>query len=317
MRRVDRRIAIAGLGASFLSACAGPVKIGEGKKPPRGGIGGTGIVGVVTDFGSIILNGLRVVTTAETQVTDAFGPVDPDSVQIGHSLTVEASTVDGGLVARRVHISHPVIGKVERVRGRTARVGGVRVVMERNAIGKMRRGRTVAVSGLWKGNTVIGSRVDDVEDPGLTVIAGVIDQSRLGGPVSIGGQTFAFGADVPPVGSFATIGGKRSKGRFAPAWITPGRFFGSAGPLEQLSIEGYLEPSKAAPFFTVSGLGHSFDRDAKLRQLKDQRTLFSGPYVGTFAVSEGLPLPADQEARRDVVRQILAGSDVPEAISTR
>ena len=102
-----------------------------------------------------------------------------------------------------------------------------------------------------------------------------------------------------------------------PQWITPGRFFGDAGPLEQLLVEGYLEPTKQAPFFTVSGLGHSFDRNAKLNELKGQRVLFSGPYVGTFAVEQGLPLPGDQDARRALVRRVAEGENVPGKIRAR
>ena len=196
MGRIDRRVALLGLGASALGACAGPLQIGEGKKAPRGGIGGTGIVGVLTDFGSIIVNGLRVETSAETKVTDAFGPVDLRSVQIGHSLTVEAATVDGTLVARRVHISHPVIGAVERVRGRRAVVAGVPVVLEPSGMGRWKRGQSVAVSGLWQGDKVVASRIDRIAKRDLSVIAGVVGLQGLGGAQTIGGRAVTFGADA-------------------------------------------------------------------------------------------------------------------------
>ncbi|MEM7058873.1 MAG: DUF5666 domain-containing protein [Pseudomonadota bacterium] len=317
MPRVDRRVALFGIGASVLGACAGPVEVGGTKKSPRGGIGGTGIVGVVTDFGSIIVNGLRIETNAETEVTDAFGRVDAESLQIGHSLTVEAATVDGALVARRVHISHPVIGQVEQVKGRTAMVAGVPAVLESSGLGTWKRGQWVAVSGLWRGTQVIASRIDPVAKPTVSVIAGVIGQSDLGGALTVGGRSVAFGADLPGIGTFATVGGALDGDRFDPQWITPGRFFGSAGPLNDLSIEGYLEPAAKAPFFTLSGLGHSFDRDAKLAALTDKRVLFTGPYIGTFAVAEGLPLPEDQDARRGLVRRIVDGDQVSGRVQAR
>ena len=58
-------------------------------------------------------------------------------------------------------------------------------------------------------------------------------------------------------------------------------------------------------------------KNAKLKDLKGQRVLFSGPYVGTFAVEQGLPLPGDQDARRALVRRVVGGEDVPGRVSAR
>ncbi|MEM8752997.1 MAG: hypothetical protein AAGF90_08480, partial [Pseudomonadota bacterium] len=62
MTALDRRAALAGIGAALLGACAPGSREGAGvadarKDPAEGGIGGTGIVGVLTDFGSLVVNG--------------------------------------------------------------------------------------------------------------------------------------------------------------------------------------------------------------------------------------------------------------------
>ncbi|MEO1512732.1 MAG: hypothetical protein AAFU70_11715, partial [Planctomycetota bacterium] len=93
-----------------------------------------------------------------------------------------------------------------------------------------------------------------------------------------------------------------------------GRFTGAAGPLEQLSVEGYLEPSSKAPGFALSGLGHSFDPDARLEPFAEGRALFEGPYTGDFAVDLALALPEGVAARRAALP---AGLDLGTAAAAR
>ncbi|MEM7745840.1 MAG: DUF5666 domain-containing protein [Pseudomonadota bacterium] len=301
MRRLDRRIVLNGLGASTLGACAGPFRIGEGKKQPRGGIGGTGIIGTLTDFGSLILNGLRVELDSATEITDALGRAAEDSLAIGQNLTVEAATIDGALVARRVHITHPVIGQVDAAAqaGDQKLVDGVVVRPEPGMIGELAVGARVAVSGVWNGPEIIASRIDVVADEHPSVLAGVVNRPE--------GEQGAFVATrpldldsslLPPQGSFVTLVWTGSGVDRFPTQIVPNRFTGAAGPLTGLSVEGYLDPIDAPPSYTLAGLGHSFDADAKLGAFRQGRALFTGGYDGDFVVQEGLPMPEDLTQRR-------------------
>ena len=90
------------------------------KRDAEGGIGGTGIVGLLTDFGSLIVGGNYVQTDATTLYSDGFGALEKGALSIGHSLTVEAAGASGALIARRVHITHPLVGKITRVPRRRA-----------------------------------------------------------------------------------------------------------------------------------------------------------------------------------------------------
>ncbi|MEO0363151.1 MAG: DUF5666 domain-containing protein [Pseudomonadota bacterium] len=317
MTALDRRAALAGIGAALLGACAPGSREGAGvadarKDPAEGGIGGTGIVGVLTDFGSLVINGLRIETDGATEVTTALGPADLDALAVGKSLTVEAATIAGRLVARRVLVDHPVIGRPIAISpdGRSAVVAGVNVVLEEGALGAFAPDRPVAVSGVWRGDLVIASRIDRARDDAPDLIAG--ETRLLNGALAVGGRPVSLsgGERIEP-GGYVTFTGRAVAKRFVASTLTPGRFTGAGGPLERLSVEGYLDPVEAPPFYAVSGLGHSFSADARLGAFAAGRTLFEGRYVGTFAVDTGLDLPQSFEERRALLRRMaLEGAEV-------
>ena len=77
MRSVNRRAVLVGAGVGLLGACTLDKDFAGGaRKQPKGGIGGTGIVGTLTDFGSLIINGLRVTLPVDLRVGTTFGMVD-------------------------------------------------------------------------------------------------------------------------------------------------------------------------------------------------------------------------------------------------
>lgn len=310
MTKLDRRGLLLGLGAGMLGGCTLPLDdLAEGSKnPAEGGIGGTGIVGTLTEFGSLIVNGLRVTLDRNSAVTDALGGVSQDALAVGQSLTIEAATVTDALVARRIHITHPVIGPIDSIAAdRTSlQVLGVVIRAEPALTRGLRTGQRVAVSGLWRGNDVVATRIDPAGS-GPSVLAGAV---RRGGDYSLGGVPIRFTGQqaTPEPGSFITLIGEKRASGFVPWDAVAGRFTGAAGALRDLSVEGYLDPIPTAPFWEVAGLGHSFDEAAKLAPFSGRRTLFTGPYTGKFAVRNGLALPESAGERRDVLDLLRQGN---------
>ncbi|MEM1275702.1 MAG: DUF5666 domain-containing protein [Pseudomonadota bacterium] len=317
MTRIDRRVALFGMSAGLLSACS-DLDLAEGKPEPKGGLGGTGIVGTLTDFGSLLVNGLRVETASALSVSSALGALAVEALAIGHQLTIEAATEDGRLVAKRVHLAHPVIGQVAEMGsdGRTGSIAGIRVALDPDAIGSLALGAWVAISGTWQGDQVRASRIDPAPE-GAEAIAGEVrvqDDGRL----TIGDVTLLLGdAEPPQVGGYVTVIGRASEAGFLVDGLEEGRFTGAAGPLATLSIEGYLEPTPQAPFYAISGLGHSFDREAALASVQQERAVFSGAYIGSFKVETALVLPEEFAKRREVLRDALAVPGSVPLISTR
>lgn len=306
MTTLDRRTVLAGLAAGVVAGCtdAGTDVAGTRKKPPKGGIGGTGIVGTLTDFGSVKVNGLTVAVGSGTEILGAAGTRQVKDLQVGQMLSIEASGGPDALTAARLVVVHPVVGTVSAIstaRG-LATIGGVTVRVEPGAIGQLVSGTRVAVSGAWNGAQVIASRFDRVSDAIPDSRAGTV--RGLGdGRWTIGGAPVSVPSGIAPEDEgFATLTGQAEAGGFTTTSWTAGRFTGAAGPLEALSVEGYLAPTAKAPFHAVDGLGHSFAPDSRLAAFIGKRTLFTGSYDGTFVVETGKTLPEDLEARRKLLR---------------
>ncbi|MEO1249809.1 MAG: DUF5666 domain-containing protein, partial [Pseudomonadota bacterium] len=286
---------------------------------PIGGIGGTGIVGTLADFGSLIVNGIRIETDAQTLITDAFGTIGESDLAVGDSLTMEASPGANGLVARRVHVTHPIIGPVEQIGSGRVRIAGVEVEVEPGAEVSVTVGRRVAVSGIWAGDRVIASRIAERPEPAVSVLAGAVKSLPAGGDLAIGGVPLRFkpGVELPAVDGFVTVRGFVGPGGFEVVSFEEGRFTGAAGPIVRLSVDGYLDPTDQAPFHEISGLGHSFDSDAKLDPFAQSRWLFDGPYEETFRVATGTALPENLTERRRLLKDLLEGRSDADPIPAR
>ncbi|WP_299970490.1 DUF5666 domain-containing protein [uncultured Roseobacter sp.] len=287
---------------SGMAACALPRGVLGQERELEGGIGGTGIVGILTDLNGFIVAGRSVAINAGTVLVDAFGPLPTGSLVPGDSLTVEAAASGDGLVARRVYLTQPVVGPVSAVSGQRAVVNGVEVALT-SGMQRPRVGDRVAVSGLWQGNRVIASRLSTARSP-RDVIAG--DVTRRIGRLAVGGVPVTRVGAAQTDGSFATVYGRydTAAGRFIVENTQGGRFVLAAGPLKHLAVEGFLEPTRQAPEFRISGLGHSFARNLRLAEFADRRVLFSGPYKDVFAADKAVILPEDPRRRRNVLRTL-------------
>ena len=192
-----------------------------------GGIGGTGIVGVITDFGSIIVNGRRVVIPSGLAITShpgapAVGAVErPQDLRIGHTVIVRAVRQSERWVARDIRLSIPLSGPIDMISpdglivlGRHVRVDGATVVAMGS--GAPRLGDTsalspgdwVRVSGLPTGDTTVtASRIDrlstrEAAQPAFTplslsvdVFGGAVDRLVLQTTANPRGQTLVLTAN--------------------------------------------------------------------------------------------------------------------------
>ncbi|MEM9796421.1 MAG: DUF5666 domain-containing protein [Pseudomonadota bacterium] len=309
MTPLHRRAALGLLGSSFLSGClpspvASPaVTRGD---PFEGGIGGTGIIGLLTDFGSLIVNGLRVEVLDRTRFATPFGPIAESAVAPGMALTIQGTRSRDRLLADRVTLDHPLIGTVAA----NGTVNGVPVRTEPGSLGRLDLGRRVAVSGLWTRSGIIASRIDPAE-PGPDVIAGVVDR----GAPAIGGTAIALPVSPPPAGSYLAVSGRYDGTVLVAQESRAGRFTGTAS-LTQLSVEGFLEPIARAPDYRIAGLGHSFARGLRLDPLAQQRAIYFGRYDGTFRAGAGYVLPQAFPARRTLLRDGFGPSFAGDVIPT-
>lgn len=113
------------------------------------GLGGTGILGKITGFGSIFVNGIEIEYNNETAFTIDGKIAEPRQLEIGD--VVEVLTTDGNnyTQAQIINLRHEVIGKVEAVDAQTFSftVNGQSVIQPVHQLALPEVGATVAVSG--------------------------------------------------------------------------------------------------------------------------------------------------------------------------
>ena len=166
--------------------------------PGDGGIGGTGmpvaqgeavgIVGIVTGFASVCVNGLEVHYEANTPISENGRSADAGALAVGQVVSIEAVATPGGLRARDVAIVHVLEGPVTRSPGgglavmgqRLALLPGARVAAGANALAP---GQMVKVSGLrTPAGQIQATRVAPA--PGLAV-ASAIGEAPPTGPGTV------------------------------------------------------------------------------------------------------------------------------------
>ena len=153
-------------------------------------MGGTGIIGVITGFGSICVNGEKIAYDATTQIkTDGYS-TDSGILRKGHFASVYAIETPGGLLAESIVIDHALEGPMTdiNVDQNSLSVLGIKVkwgadtyFMENmdNPISpsSLKKDDNLAVSGLWiSPDLVMATRIDkDTEDAHVGA-SGVIHQ---------------------------------------------------------------------------------------------------------------------------------------------
>jgi hypothetical protein len=151
------------------------------------GIGGTGIIGVITGFASICVGGQEVGYDPALPVTQDGQPARAADLRAGQLALVEATGPDTGLVARSVRIRHEVVGPVQASAvddgaaglgyspgWRMLRVAGQLVAVSPATLGDgaPAAGSWVAVSGFRDADGVVHATRIDPWQPGPAVISG-------------------------------------------------------------------------------------------------------------------------------------------------
>ena len=154
-----------GIGGTGAVAAADPGGIGgTGRMAQEGsGIGGTGIVGVVTGFASVCVNGVEVEVEADTPVRRDGEGASLRVLAVGQLVAVRAQGAGTELRAQRIEVLDAVVGPVEGIdKGpQVLRVLGQRVrVLTPADLAPLNVGDWVRVSGhRLVGGEVRASRV--------------------------------------------------------------------------------------------------------------------------------------------------------------
>jgi len=164
-----KQIFAAILSLSFLSIA--PVQANAVEKPKEdreGGIIGTGIVGIISELGSIIVNGQRVTFPPDAMARSVIGNRMATSLTPGETVVLVAQQMPMDWQAESIHLHYPVIGPVALDDGALT-VLGVDLDLS-NALDEthlmspaLKNGDWIAVSGLWRGETLMVSKLTAID----------------------------------------------------------------------------------------------------------------------------------------------------------
>ncbi|MEO0820301.1 MAG: DUF5666 domain-containing protein [Pseudomonadota bacterium] len=217
-----------------------------------GGLGGTGILGAITGFGSIKVNGLRVRHASEATVLSVIGPRPVETLEVGEVLLAQAREADRGLLASRLVRYLPLVGPITALDldTRSLRVLGVTVRVREGAVIRDRSGATLAlvglplqgklaVSGFWDGSAVVAHHLRVVAPELPDSVTGPVSVDAEGG-LRIGGVAIEAGSAAPPVDGLAlTATGQFRAGALAASRIEAGFATPLAPGIAKLSVQGY------------------------------------------------------------------------------
>lgn len=184
---------------------------GTGHTQGEGGIGGTGIVGTITGFGSIWVNGLEVEYDAKTRVVTTATATNTNELAIGQVVVIEAQGGNTLLQANKISVVNAVAGPISEsemdagsgkltVLGQTVTVTAKTLTHDRQGSLdpiQLKRGEHVKVSGLRKANgDIVASRIERTAP---------IAESSLVGPITgiDGNMIYVYAMQV----SVATVNG--------------------------------------------------------------------------------------------------------------
>jgi hypothetical protein len=218
-----------GIGGTGITADGG---IGGTGITPNGGIGGTGtradaelsLIGVVTGFGSICVNGVEVHYDASTPVTLDGEPSSASALAVGHVVAVRAFGNSAEARARAVDISSAAVGRVTAIErpGDSLHVFGQPVRIEpwtafgpglaRPALAQVGVGEPLRVSGLRRADgTIVATRIERAPSAGESIgappdattlehgafiVQGYVADTSAAGEVRVSGMPFRVPARI-------------------------------------------------------------------------------------------------------------------------
>lgn len=227
---------------------------GTGAPMADGGMGGTGIVGTITGFASICVNGVEVHFEDNVPVSRNGIAGAAAELAIGQVVAVEAGASQRGLEARRISVLNAYEGPVTGLPGglEPMRVMGQPVRFAANAQidTGLRIGDPVRVSGLRNASgEVVATRVER---------ASVLAQASAIGAIDRNGalQGLPLAANRIAAGNELLVRGKWTGKALAVTQATPNPSIPFAGRVSQAVVEGLVHQRDATELliggFTVA-----------------------------------------------------------------
>lgn len=276
--------------------------------------GGTGIVGVITGFASICVNGLEVHYDAGTPVNVNGRAAHAAALAIGQMVAVEAHPGPQGLTARSIGIVHALEGPVgqpipqgQAMRG--LRVMGQPVVVTADTVGsamgqRLAAGEQVLVSGHRNSHgAVVATRIDRAPALAEQSVVGIVN--RVGPVQDIHGTRISGSTPAAERGTEVLVRGRWDGERLHAAETFRNPTTPFDGRVGRIVVESLLHETRSSGEMQVgkfrvsmtSATRYEGDR-AQLRE--DQRVRITGRVEGANRiVAERIQIDRPEGGSRD------------------
>lgn len=286
-----------------------PATENESEGSREGGIVGTGIVGAVTDLGSIYVNGQHIVFPDGLKLASSIGERTADSLVPGETVAAEAVFSDGKWTANSINHYLPITGPVGAadsgkltIMGSDIAVSGDTDFIGFGSAGKPGTGDWIAVNGLWNGDTVIATRIVKIEPQSEARIVGTYRAGKDGTPGKVGG-TGVPGIKLRHVrpGDVLTVKGPPEATSLQPQTVTIGLF---AGPVGDILMEGYLSQPDLQGIYTIYGSGVMAYAGSEPMAVPSERGLYCASSADRKPIVQITSLPEGSLDRRELLSGI-------------
>ncbi|MCP5245750.1 MAG: hypothetical protein H6937_07320 [Burkholderiales bacterium] len=133
----------------------------HGKMAQSGGIGGTGIIGIITGFASICVNGTEIHYTADTPFTMDGSPSTLMELATGQIVVVRAEGFGKALTAKHITIMHAAVGPITHIdiNGRITQINPGELIVDGTRVEfdpqsqptDLSEGMEISIKGYWDG----------------------------------------------------------------------------------------------------------------------------------------------------------------------
>ncbi|MBI4754323.1 MAG: hypothetical protein HY778_02645 [Betaproteobacteria bacterium] len=223
-----------------------------------GGIGGTGIVGAITGFASICVNGLEIEFDAATPVSVNGRTARADALALGQVVAVHAGSTARGLVANDIAVVHAMEGPVTAVEGglkvmdRPVRADAATVLAGVPAVEALRVGQSVRISGFGDvRGELLATRIEAVADLEGASAVGLLARGAQTGMVIDGVAVAGVAAEA--AGEAVLVRGRWDGRALVAADRQPDPARAVAQRSGRVVVEGLAHAMPAAGMLVISG----------------------------------------------------------------
>jgi hypothetical protein len=218
------------------------------------GVGGTGIVGVITGFGSLCIGELEVHLDENTPVKVDGVSTKQHQFKVGESVAIEATENNNRISAKNVHVYHQIVGPISEIdiTRKEIKVMDQKVSANPEQVKSLSKGQWVGVSGIRNNQgTIEASNITKaMNDKKAMIVGDIVQQS---GKLSVNGTEVAGLASSPSSRTAVRVSGAWDGQKLNVEKVAASPAKQLVQRVDQLYIQTYLKQDAGQQLVNIAG----------------------------------------------------------------